>query len=335
MHHFSLRRLKDIVLIAIGCIFLTTISLAQQHIDFASEAPTLERTATSSSCHEKQIFTLDPKPVDPSFKIVINGKSYFRLNEGNIQVTFEVCLDNEHANLLAVGYHRPRSDWTYHAPATPVDMTAAIFDGDYSNFDYELADVEGSGKIIKIMSAGNPVYLSVIMGEYIDSGFEPTSILVAVGSLSFGAPETTSCQAHEISGHQEFVLESATFSAELCTFLGGGETLGYRFLSLTVKDQNPALATPIDVKLDGDQLAAAFKYKVNHHNACDSFLLTLPQATYTATSGPNAGCGSVVQGAISRTYDDNRRNTLYQITYGQTSTGIKELANKRHYFSDL
>jgi len=114
-------------------------------------------------------------------------------------------------------------------------------------------------------------------------------------------------------------MSTATFEVTACTFLGGGETTGYRISSLAVQDSSPELTEAERQRFEYDGEAAVeavMTYAWNHHNACDSFHLALAHADYAASSSPAAGCGDTVPNAPPRIFDeDPRLPVLFRIRY--------------------
>ncbi|MCC6874170.1 MAG: hypothetical protein IT378_07660, partial [Sandaracinaceae bacterium] len=186
-----------------------------------------------------------------------------------------------------------------------------------------------------VVLLGHAGFLALARGRVSASAVEYTSIYVTVGGLREGDVfRDRPCHFGESLWQRSFQLATATFEVGACTFLGGGETFGYRIHYLAVTDTNAAL-TPAEqqrIELAGEPAVdAALTYRWNHHNGCDSFHLALPHADYAATASPLAGCGLPVPEAPPRDISDPDRTVLYRIRYhgGAWTDGV--LTGCHHY----
>lgn len=171
-----------------------------------------------------------------------------------------------------------------------------------------------------LLFVGHPRFVAVARGNVTASSIVYTSSTILVGDLGpgdvFGELD---CQFGESPMSKTFVMDTATFEVDACTFLGGGFTSGYRITNLAITDTNPALSAEEQqrVVFDGEEaVEAVMTYQWNHHNACDSFHLALPHADYAASTSPAAGCGGTVPNAPEREFDENPiLPVLFRIRY--------------------
>ncbi len=261
------------------------------------------------------------------------------------KIRFDICLHNngniELLQALFKSYAFSPVQTFLPQANDPLKGFEKALTGDHRGLDIQLWDSsQNEGILLRGGGADSQNSFAAIISikRQQDGTLLPTSINVLVGVLKMGDPFGQSkCAAHEEPMSAGFSLETPQFAFELCTFLGGGETTGYRVLSLAVTDSN-ALLTPEEQKtitLTGDDLGAALLYNYNHHNACDSFHLRLPHAEYAATSSPMAGCGSQVGEAPKRTYDPwsptPQATVLYKIKYHQGAWSPVKEKQCAHY----
>lgn len=176
-----------------------------------------------------------------------------------------------------------------------------------------------------------------------------------VGVLEVGNPFTGStgpCKAgtHLEKGSQEF--STVKLDYETCTAAGTSGTNPYTLIGLTITDSSSSVPVglrgvpqkfeqtaifAIDLSGSGEPpntISERVRYRVIHHNACDSMVIDAPRlnATYALTSTPiTRSCGAPISGAEAQgiLQDDF---TLIRIDYnGQKGTPFK--ANFRHYFN--
>jgi hypothetical protein len=158
--------------------------------------------------------------------------------------------------------------------------------------------------------------------------------IVEVGDAFSGGP----CEIGTSFFQSQVNLGSARLLFDLCTFLGGGETTGYTIKKIVVVDKNPlvpAATRGSEQVFEGAALEGALRYKFNHHNACDSFVLSVPalESVYAATSAPAAGCGTSIEGAPERTWDEvgpSAHKAFFRIDYQSKFGEIKTL-ERPHY----
>lgn len=229
------------------------------------------------------------------------------------------------------------SDSTFHKNE---GLSEAILSGDYSQFYLLIEDKTnlGSGIVARGINESFGSYLAVTDVQiYTPDRWQITNIRAMAGRLelkdSFAQGK---CQGGQSEIIYRFQMDTADFEYEVCTFLGGGETTGYDIKKVTVKDSSKLIPVALrnsPIILEGNDLSNALKYKWNHHNACDSFVLKVAKtsATYAATSAPMAGCGTSVEGAPKRDFDEQSKLAKYQIHYGSKTEGIK-LLKIAHYF---
>jgi hypothetical protein len=170
-----------------------------------------------------------------------------------------------------------------------------------------------------LLILGHPGFIAIAEGQVGPSSIQYNSIYINVGGLAPGDPFAgLPCRYEETLLSQTFRIATAMFEVEGCSFLGGGATMGYRFTSFAITDRSPELdpAERARFAFEGAaEIEAVLNYRWNHHNACDSFYLTLPHAEYAATTSPSAGCGMPVPGAPPRDFNDMDGTVHYKIRY--------------------
>jgi hypothetical protein len=196
--------------------------------------------------------------------------------------------------------------------ATLVEGLAAALEGAPEALHVRLFGESG------LVLRGHAGFVALAAGRVDATTITYGSIRVVVGTLARGDVfANLPCPFGESALAARFSLGSAGFDVRACTFLGGGETLGYRIVALTVTDPNAALAPAEQqpITFTGDAaVRAVLSYAWNHHNGCDSFHLALPHADYAATTSPIAGCGTPVPSAPDRA-PDGFGDVLYRVRY--------------------
>lgn len=170
-----------------------------------------------------------------------------------------------------------------------------------------------------LLILGHPGFIAAAQGRVGVSTVEYTSIFVLVGGLGPGdAFAGRTCRFGETPRARSFQMATAAFEVAACTFLGGGETAGYRIYRLAITDPSTEL-TPAErerFEFTGEAaVEAVLTYRWNHHNGCDSFHLALPHADYAATTSPLAGCGTPVDNAPLRDFNDMDGTVHYRLRY--------------------
>jgi hypothetical protein len=205
----------------------------------------------------------------------------------------------------------------------------AALAGDHASLELYAANDDGeSGVIVKGWRDGSRTFATVVTGKPSAQGYQLYSIYVFAGTLVVGDPlANRRCGPGEIFLQSQSRLGDLRMGWEVCTFLGGGETTGYRALRVTLDD--PALdhqvvlegsaLRPIQgfpYQLPSDSEAPFIAYTWHHHNACDSFYLKLPEAAYAATTAASAGCAAALPNAPARTFEDQSRTVKYRVKHG-------------------
>lgn len=199
-----------------------------------------------------------------------------------------------------------------------------------------------------ILIRGGPSFVGAISVSIKDVSspviWKITSLYGLLGELTFGDLlfKSVCKKAGQWESHSTLKLDSAHLIFDYCSYLGGGETTGYDIYKITITDNNPHLKVENRNKkmtFEGEDLKKYLRYHWGHHNACDSFVLSIPQwkAQYSATSSPAAGCGGQVEGAPNRSMDDPQeiqRKAIYQINYGEIVGVIRPL-NQAHFLKNL
>jgi hypothetical protein len=171
-----------------------------------------------------------------------------------------------------------------------------------------------------LLVVGHSDFLAVAQGRVDAATIQYTSLYVLVGSLAPGNVFAgLRCTFGQTPLTTSFRLDTAQFDVEACTFLGGGITTGYRIHRLAVQDSNPGLEEAYRGRFEFTteaEVESVMNYRWNHHNACDSFHLTLGHANYAASTAPAAGCGPPVPEAPPRRIDEpSNAPLMYRIRY--------------------
>lgn len=217
----------------------------------------------------------------------------------------------------------PADDWI----VTGLD---AAIGGDLASLRARLTHTSG------LIVHGHAGFLAVAPGNVTATTVDYNSIYVIVGALVPGDVfAALPCPFGERPKEVTFDLDTATFEVEACTFLGGGETEGYRITKLAITDPNPMLDPSEQVRFEFDGETAVeevLNYRWNHHNACDSFHLALPHADYAASSAPLAGCGQTVPNAPPRKFTDPPSSPVaWRIRYHGGAWREGTMATCTHY----
>lgn len=211
----------------------------------------------------------------------------------------------------------------------PVEGLADALAGDSSSLRIRVEQESG------VIVHGHADFVAMTSANLSGAQIEYTSVGVLVGTLVEGNVfADLECPFGEWPNEATFDFDTAHFEARYCSFLGGGETEGYRIEHLTVTDTNPALSVDEQEPFVFDGAAAVeavMNYQWNHHNACDSFHLVLPHADYAASTPPLAGCGATVPNAPPRAFDDPPTPVAYRVRYhgGAWTDGM--MADCYHY----
>ena len=294
---------------------------------------------------------LDLPPASFQFEIIAAGMP------GGPNARFDVCNDAGTLSLQSVlfvggGFETPsfyRLDESISAPvettieidqgwvvekrlppsAMVVEGLDAAIQGDLAALHVELKAEYGA------LIVGHQGFIAIASVHLIPSGFEYSSIYVVAGGLAPGdAFAGLPCKFGEQTLETSFMLSTATFEVEACTFLGGGETTGYRITSLSIQDSSAELTSAEQQRFEFptiEDVDSVLTYRWNHHNGCDSFHLALPHAEYAATASPLAGCGEQVPEAPPRSFEDPPGSVKYRIKYGGGAWVDGELLNCAHY----
>jgi hypothetical protein len=215
---------------------------------------------------------------------------------------------------------------TVTGDSTVQGLEMAVFEGDQSQLKVIVKESEDPEKDFYFVAFGwqqeqQQSFATAGHAEKVGQAFKSTQSQLLTGTVVAGDPlANVKCPNGQTSRTQSFTLGTARFDADICEFLGGGETTGYNFTSLTITDSSASLTPeqrqPLTIaKAD---IPSKLKYKWNHHNACDSFHLDLGHVQYAATAAQMAGCGQTVENAPARTFqhDPAPDKVLYRVKYG-------------------
>jgi hypothetical protein len=206
-------------------------------------------------------------------------------------------------------------------------LKEAVF-GEPQNLKLVVKYSKGYGFRVDGWKDGDMNFATAVNGYDQDGALNVGSSSLIVGDFQQGDPfQGGPCGNGEFIGTASFMLGTAKFDLESCLFQDTGHTTGYKIKKLTIQDSNPVLKQEQREAFtsENDELETVLKYKWDHHNACDSFVLKLPHATYSATTSAMAGCGQILDGAPERGVEDPRKTTLYRIKYGTQSVIEGEL----------
>ena len=265
----------------------------------------------------------------PSFTVVSPG--------GHFNLRLDLCLGDKtrlDSVIYATQYVNPK-DYQFVKTDIPSSAWEDVIGGDLHGLVgmIELANKEDASmaEILYLVPAqiGDVTGLAIVD---VDKKLKVESIEVLLGNLIEGDPfHDNKCQFGQQEAPIKFMLGSASFTGEACTFLGGGETTGYEIISLTVHDTNPLGGKVLFSKEDIVK-QNALKYQWNHHNGCDSMMVKTPFATYAMTSAPIAGCGKILEGAPQRDMLDNNPNVIYTVKYKGKKETTHELKCGHYLF---
>ncbi|MGE0172342.1 MAG: hypothetical protein AB7T49_06140 [Oligoflexales bacterium] len=196
----------------------------------------------------------------------------------------------------------------------------AVF-GDPSELSLFMPTEDNQGILVQSFKDGTTVFTIAARVTEQNGAYDPNSTLLLAGTFEQGNPfvpvDSGPCKEQQFELARTFTMEKAVFKFDGCMFQGGGETLGYEISKIEITDESSELK-PEERKtfqFEGAEMTKVFKYRWNHHNGCDSFVLTLPHATYTATAAARTGCASILNGAPVRTIEDESKETMYKFTY--------------------
>lgn len=246
--------------------------------------------------------------------------SYYRLDETVSVATEEI-----------VEY---RGGLVFQLRLPPADVVVAGLDaalaGDLQPFEVRVVNDSG------LLLLGHAGFIAGARGQVGPSSITYASIYVVAGDLAPGDVfAARRCPFGETPLSAAFRMGSADFAAEACTFLGGGETIGYRIRRFSVTDSSGELTASEQetFTFEGEAAVdAALNYAWNHHNACDSFHLALPHADYAATTAPLAGCGAAVPNAPMRDINEDPGSPVqYRLRYHGGAWTDGTIAGCTHY----
>ncbi|MGE0174935.1 MAG: hypothetical protein AB7T49_19235 [Oligoflexales bacterium] len=222
---------------------------------------------------------------------------------------------------------------TYFIPSSKVkavNLEQAIF-GEVDGLDLYVSYREDQGIWIKGWRDNDDLSFATAVNAVIENGMrKPLSTRLIGGTFRQGNPFTKGlCQDGQVPYDRTFKFDKTRLKFQTCTYGGGGETTGYDIKKIQITDESTHLGSEnhqtytlegdqIKKVTQGDQPGAVMKYSWSHHNACDSFVVTLPHATYAATAAAMAGCGRIVDGAPQRTWEDEHLDIMYKITYAKS-----------------
>jgi hypothetical protein len=240
-------------------------------------------------------------------------------------VGIEICLDRDTS---APSLFRVQAFGRTLTDVLSAQGLEEALGGDVSRLEVVLRDESlfgnAANKIrLKGFTAASASFIGVL-STLTENGREDPVGAATVGKLVPGAAGFPSGMVPLTPTTITLGSASFTFEGETALVNTPG-TNGYRVRRLNVVDENAALPPERrgrEVVLEGDALAAAFRYGVGHHNDCDSFYLKLPDAEYAATSfKAMSWCGHVPTGRILPEAPlppegDAPHGTLFKVKYG-------------------
>lgn len=183
--------------------------------------------------------------------------------------------------------------------------------------------------------ANGKTFATAFFASMQGASLKPNSIELLTGKLVAGDPVTSqNCAPGLIFKTALFHLGTAKIEWDTCQGLGGGQTTSYNVVALRITDSNSVLTSDerqIRSFESPESVQEVLQTKWGHHNACDSFVLKLPAATYAATSSPSAGCNEQLSGAPQRqSGDDAEWKTKFTVSY-RGAVPTSGLLNCGHY----
>jgi hypothetical protein len=244
-------------------------------------------------------------------------------------IRLDTCSFDDTIELRQVVFEEAFASQQYILPvrsdSTVAGLKEAVFSEDQSKINIQVREADDSTRTLVISGwkqADGRTFATVTFATVTGTVISANSMTLLTGKLLVGDPlKSLKCAPGLNFRTAKFRLAQAAFEWDTCEGLGGGETTSYDVIGLRVTDSNPVL-TPEEShpqSFDGkDAVGRVLTSKWGHHNACDSFVLTLPHATYAATSAPMAGCNTALPGAPTRQMDDDddaNFKTKFTISY--------------------
>jgi hypothetical protein len=301
-------------------------------------------TATCEDGSQPVSYTLKPIDPMPSASVIDFGDDVpYKLvphGENSVAARVDICINESEGTaevarlMLRDNPTRPTIDARISKSATAIEVDGNVYSVPASEVQAENVDAAAFGDpsalliyvpvrdvdgiLIKSWKDGELVFTTAVRAMKKDGKLKPNSINLITGSFDSGNPfKEGPCKDGQAEFTKTFAFEKVTLKVAGCYYQGGGETMGYDIHKVEVADKSAVLSAEQQENfvLEGDKLKEAFKYQWNHHNACDSWVLTLPHAKYAASAGPMAGCGRVLEGAPERDFQEENRDTKYIIRY--------------------
>lgn len=253
-------------------------------------------------------------------------------------VKLEICLKDEDLSLRRVISKRgiKRDVIEVVAGSEILGLAPALFSQDYSQLHVKIPfesfqepgneTAKATTESLFLQGVGT-ADASFVYATYLNDDSGQTFLspragnFILVGSLQYGDFAEDPCSG----GHAKkgvFILGTAKFEWQGCQFAGtsgGTAPLIHEFVITDTSTKLPAdlRGKPFKVKTDSST-TGNYIFRHNHHSICDSFALTLSQATYAVTSsiigfGPG-GCAGTVQDA-----PNPGASVSYRFKYGNSA----------------
>ncbi|MGE0171917.1 MAG: hypothetical protein AB7T49_03995 [Oligoflexales bacterium] len=160
--------------------------------------------------------------------------------------------------------------------------------GDIKNLYIQTPVIDTAILVIKALpseSGASGVYAYI--GEEKDGVIVPQHEEVVKGTLEQADPFSTAiCKAGEEYKKSQFKIQDAQFDLEYCYYKSTTGTATYDVVKMSVTDNHPSVpAEKKSVVFDGsDKVKEVAKYKIRHHNECDSMYINLGNREFAFTA---------------------------------------------------
>ncbi|MGE0172527.1 MAG: hypothetical protein AB7T49_07080 [Oligoflexales bacterium] len=217
-------------------------------------------------------------------------------------------------------------------------LNSAIF-GDYSGFHlsvpgkhksfddsflYETYSMFGAKA-----ADGQPI-VAAIKSLNPDKPMDPSEYgVVLLGLFELGDPFSEGCD-HGLYKVTKLKMETANLEIGACVHRSV-DGFGFVVKEIALSDDHQGLPTNFQAKFTGTALETVFKQKRNHHNDCDSMMLTLPEATYWVTAVDHTGYCNILEGAPSMSQGTNKAK--FRIQYSGQAQDVTGSLDVEHFIT--
>lgn len=327
---------SSVILVSVG-LFSCTKTSQSQFLNTSTqdeEQAIIDQVSICAAGESLRMFTFEsPETLPP---LPSDLPDFLEVSPVNESIRFEVCTADDFTFSLRRVLHKMGASikldvFSFEPPLKNEKLDNAFF-GNSDGLQLDMFNPGSDGSLdeqfgIRFGSLKHNGESFVTIQRVMKTGDEPvapSSVFFMVGKFVLGDPfirtgDSALCKLNEGFLKSTFDVQTAHFEVKMCTFMGGGETTGYRILSFSVEDKNEKLPAQDRQKrmFEGDALKI-LDNKFFHHNACDYFLLKLENVSYGLTSAPMAGCGKTPEGTPQRVIfeeGEHSRHTLFQVQY--------------------